>query len=362
MSRTPYSSLDELLAPKTLTQLIGCSITSAQRGPFVGGHSASGSEFLAIKTNDGQGPRLVVKRSSPECDWIVRGTDDRFGREVLVWTSGLLDRLPPEITHPVIACARAREGWAILMHDVSHQLMPDPMGHSPIPEADHRRYLDALAALHAAFWEQRETADPALGLCSPWHRFSVFSPQTGQREADHPNAVVREIREGWDLLWTLLEPDVTAVVRPMLADPVPLCAALARYPHTLIHGDPRGSNIGIAREPQSHVVLIDWHLTGPGAAAADLAWYLSNLGIKSPVANETSIAWYRDALAARLGPRFNECWWRPHLELSLLGQLVRLGWGHAWEVVHNPIASVRAQVRESLTWWSERAREGARWL
>ena len=110
MRHEPFTSLDALLAPETLSGLVGSPIVSVRRLTFDGGDSASGSSFLAIETNRGQGPRFVVKLSSPACDWIVRGTADLHGREVLVWTTGLLDRLPPEITHPVIACAR--DGWA----------------------------------------------------------------------------------------------------------------------------------------------------------------------------------------------------------------------------------------------------------
>ena len=167
----------------------------------------------------------MVKLSSPACDWIVRGTADSRGREVLVWSTGLLDRLPPEITHPVIACARDEEGWAILMHDVSDQLIPDPLGASPITETDHRRYL-ALAALHADFGDT-EIVNPALGYCSPWHRYTVFSPATGEREATHPNKRIRMIREGWPSFLALIAPDVAALLRRLLADPTPLCAAMA---------------------------------------------------------------------------------------------------------------------------------------
>ena len=362
MHHQPLSSLDELLAPQTISRLAEHSIRSVRRVPFVGGHSASGSEFLGVETNGGHGPRFVVKLSSPACDWIVRGTADCRGREVLVWTSGLLDRLPPEITHPVIACARDQEGWAILMHDVSAQLLPDPMGISPLNEADHRRYLDALAALHATFWEKPETADPTLGYCSPWHRFTVFSPATGEREVDHPNPVVRVIREGWELLWELVAPDVAALLRSLLEEPAPLCSALARYPQTVLHGDPRSSNLGIAPGTRPRVLLLDWHLVGPGTPGQDLAWYLSNLGIKVPVKGESTIAWYREALARRLGSRFDERWWQRQLELSLLGQMVRLGWGHGWDAVRHPSPVVRDWTRQDLAWWCDRAREGARWL
>lgn len=362
MCRTPFASLDDLLEPETLSRLTGCAITSARRLPFVGGHSASGSGFLAVETNNGRGPRFVVKLSSPACDWIVRATDDSRGREVLVWDSGLLDRLPPEITHPVIACARDAEGWAILMHDVSDELLQDPLGATPIPEADHRRYLDALAALHAAFWEHPSLAEPSLGYCSPWHRYTVFSPATGEREAQHPNEVLRWIREGWAALWSEIEPDVAALLRGLLADPTPLCAAMARFPQALLHGDPRTANLGIDPGPPPRVVLLDWHLVGPGVPGVDLAWYLTRAGPRVPMSNETSVAYYRAGLARRLGSRFDEQWWRPQMDLSLLGELVRRGWIYGEDIARHPSASVRARARASLAWWSERAREGARWL
>jgi hypothetical protein len=362
MRHEPFASLDALLAPATLSRLVRCPIVSARRLPFTGGDSASGSGFLAIETNGGQGPRLVVKLSSPACDWIVRGTADCRGREVLVWSTGLLDRLPPEITHPVIACARDAEGWAILMHDVSDQLIPDPTGGSPIQEADHRLYLDALTALHAIFWEQSEIVDPMLGYCSPWHRYTAFSPATGEREAAHPNKRIHWIREGWPSFLALVAPDVAALLRRLLADPTPLCAAMARHPQTVLHGDPRCANLGIAPGPWPRVILLDWHFVGPGVPAVDLAWYLASIRSLPPAANESIISWYRERLAQRLGSRFDEQWWLPQLELSLLGEVVRRGCVLGWFATHHPDLGLREWARHSVDWWSERAREGARWL
>jgi hypothetical protein len=362
MRHEPFASLDELLAPETLSRLVGSPIISARRLPFAGGDSASGSSFLAIETNGGNGPRFVVKLSSPACDWIVRGTADSCGREVLVWTTGLLDQLSPEITHPIIACARAVEGWAILMHDVSDQLIPDPLGASSIDVADHRRYLDALAALHADFWGRSEIVGPALGYCSPWHRYTVFSPATGEREADDPKEDIRLIREGWPLFLALTAPDVAVLLRQLVADPTPLCAAMARYPQTVLHGDPRPANLGIVRDRRPRVVLLDWHLTGPGVPAVDLAWYLASIRSRAPVPNESIISWYRERLAQRLGTRFDEAWWQPQIELSLLGQLVRMGWGRGWDAEHHPSHVIRKWTRTDLEWWCDRARAGARWL
>ena len=65
--------------------------------------------------------------------------------------------------------------------------------------------------------------------------------------------------------------------------------------------------------PPSRMVLLDWQLVGPGTPGVDLAWYLANLGIKAPVDNDTTVAWYREALARRLGAAFDQRWWQPQL-------------------------------------------------
>ena len=76
-------SLDELLEPRTLSQLVGAPIATVRRAPLLTAHSTSGSRFLAVGTNDGRGPRFVVKLVSPEWDWVMRATGDDRGREAL---------------------------------------------------------------------------------------------------------------------------------------------------------------------------------------------------------------------------------------------------------------------------------------
>ena len=361
MRHEPYASLDELIAPEALARLSGEPIRSVDCQPFVGGHSASGSGFVALVTNGGSGPRFVVKRSSLACDWIVRATGDTAGREVQVWANGLLDELPQEITHPVLACARDGDGWAILMRDVSDALTPgtDAVCDAPLGAHDHDRHLDAMAALHATFWESPRLSDPALGLCSPWHLYTSLSAETASREAGHPNGVVAEIRGGWALLPTLIDPDLAALLARLAVDPGPLCAALARFPQTLVHGDPRTANIGIEPGPPRRMILLDWHFVGPSVPATDLAWYLDDNGHRLPMPLEESIARYRDRLRERLGPRSAGWDWQAQLDLALLGQLVRCAWGTAWHAVHSENPVIRERLRAQLDWWVAPALAGA---
>jgi hypothetical protein len=360
------ANLDDLVHPTSLSELTGHAITSARRRPFVGGHAASGSHLLAIETNDGCGPQFVVKRVSLAWDWIMRATDDRLGREAQAWASGLLDRLPPEITHPVLACARDGDGWAILMRDVSDALFPphDPNVGLALSIADETRILDGLAALHETFWEEPEAATPASGFCSSALRYGAFSAATGRREADAPDAYPRIIRDGWALLPSLIDANTAVLVRELALDPRPLVAALARHPQTVVHGDPRPPNLGLMRATGSapRVMLLDWQLAGPGAAASDLAWLLYCAEPGRPRPRETVIAVYRARLAERLGSRFDEAWWRPQLALCLLGQMVRCAQDMAWAATRHDCAPVRARAREALRWWSEQVKIGARWL
>lgn len=356
-------SLEAMLEPETLSRLVGAPIASVRRAPFLTGHSTSGSRFLAIETNDGRGPRFVVKLVSTEWDWVMRATADGQGREALGWTSGLFGRMPPEIESPIVGCAREGSGWAILMRDVSGALVPggDDLPGAPIGEGDFAAILDALAAFHAAFWEEPEAADPALGYCSPWHHYAVLSLAAGHGAIDRPAPSVWWLRQAWDQLWPLIDPEVATVVRRLMADPAPLVAALARYPQTVVHGDPRLANLGIAGASEPRVIALDWHFLGAGVPGLDLAWFLG-YGFRHPVDADTTIAWYQEGLARRLGSRFEEAWWRPQLELSLLGLLVRLGCLVAWDAVKHPDPGVRAWTRERLAWWSDRAREGIRRL
>jgi hypothetical protein len=101
---------------------------------------------------------------------------------------------------------------------------------------------------------------------------------------------------------------------------------------------------------------------GPGTPGADLSWYLYCSGPGRTHAREAVIACYRDYLAIRLGSRFSESWWRPQLELSLLGQTLRCAPDMAWAALRHESEAARAWARADIAWWSERAKEGARRL
>jgi hypothetical protein len=359
MKHTLYPNIAKMLTPQALSELTGQPVISVQCQPFQANYAKSGSRLLIVETNDGQGARYVVKRISMEWDWLMRATDDRLCRSVTLWQQGWLDRLPPEIEHGIIACSLDDTGWAILMRDVAEVLLP----YARFSPVDNQIYLNAMAALHAAFFDLPELANPNLGLGELARAYTMFSPQTGQQEAGGQDEVPQRLQEGWDLVQTLVEPDVGQIVQELLHNSRPLCQALNRYPKTLIHGDWRHANQGLLRNEHTRVVLLDWALATLAPPAVEIARYLGTNSALLPVSKEEAIEIYRQRFAEHLGNRFDCSWWQPQLELGLLGGFIQDGWAIALKATRwNITEGQREHWQADLQWWSERVRAGVRWL
>ncbi len=326
--------------------------------PFNTHLSRSGSSLLDIETTDGQTPRhYILKRVSLECDWIMRVTEDCQCRSVALWQSGLLDRLKPTIEHGIIACARDRVGWAILIHNMTAALLPVDQ---PLSTTDNKRLLDGIAAMHATYWNATELANPALGLCSLPVMLRALSPDTVRKELASYNVSAHELVEGWDLLFTGVEPEVADMLHRLIANPQPLCDALARYPQTLMHGDLQLSNLGLDRTQPSGVVILDWQLAAIAPPTLDLYWYVGKE--ETPSATKASIEYYRQQLAHHLGQRFDEGEWRPMLELGRLAHLMRVGGWLAFQAIRDPSEEARRYARAHLSHLLESVRTTAKWL
>lgn len=360
MLREVFGSAEELIAPEALSAIEGRRIPDVNCEPFHSVDGLSGGKLWRVGTNGGAGRQYVLKRFSWDSDWVMRATADERGRAIVSWQTGLLDRLPAEISAEVVACARDGSGWAVLLHDVSSAMIPP--GDDHVSMADNEQFIDAMAALNAEFWEDPGVVDPAMGFCSLHQRYSALAPRTLRQEANGPDPIPPMAVEGWELLPGLVDADVADIMGRLLDDPRPLSNALARNPQTVVHGDWKLGNLGIHRGARQRVVLLDWAFVGPAPPAIDLAWYLAVNCARLPVSKEATIDRYKQSLERRLGDRFDEAWWGPQLELGLLGGFLQLGWPKAYGAARSESEVVRARERAELAWWSHRVREGAKWL
>jgi len=345
-----------MLLPETLQSTLGRPVSDVRILEFSSVDGRSGGLLSSVHVD---GDRFVLKRFAPETDLVMRLTDDLHARSVDLWVSGIFDRLPPQIVHGVVACSLDGKGRAILLEDFTGSLL---QAHEErLNERDNEIVLGGLAALHAAFWED----DAVLGqrsLCSLLNRYGLFTPGALTSDSVKGSAIAPIMLEGWKLLPSLINPHVAHLLETLQQDLSPLCRSLQRFPQTLLHGDWHHGNLGLLRGPEPRVIALDWGFVGVGPPALDLAEYLAIGAMRLPGSKDESIETYRRALSIQLGSRFDESWWRPQLELALLGEFLRFSWNKALTAVNDPHPENRRRERAEIAWWAEHAVLGARWL
>lgn len=350
-----------LLDSEHLGHIVGRHVERIAHEPLVNVDGLSEAPLERIvASGPGGTSSFVLKRLAYASDWVMRATGDTHGRPVVVWAAGLLDRLPPCIEHGIVACAHDGADWAVLMRDVGETLVPP--GDTPITAGEQEHFLMHMAAMHATLWEQRQWAQPSLGLCSLRQRYSALAPATMQRLDISAYAVPQMAVRSWDLLEDAVAPGVASTVRALLDDPGPLCAALRAYPQTVVHGDWKLGNLGLTDGGSDRrTVLLDWALVGVAPPAVDLAWYLAVNSARLPVTREATIETFVRGLRDALGNCFEQSWWEPQLDLALLGAFVQLGWSKVSGALRGA-PGVREREQDEVRWWSERVLRGARRL
>jgi Phosphotransferase enzyme family len=298
------STTRRTLAPSVDALVDGAS----SREPLTSSDSKSGAQLERVLID---GARYVLKTVDRHTDWIARQAGDVGCWPVLAWEVGLVDLAPPCIDHTLVGAARTAGGGAVLMRDASEWLVP--AGDVPLPLEQHLRFLDHLAAFHAACWGWVDD----IGLWALGNRYSLFGP-------------------------------ASLLTEESLGHPEPVTRVAAETPWTFLHGDWKLGNLGT--HPDGRTVLVDWSLPGAGPPLAELAHYLALNRARLPVGHskDDAIAAYRTSLQQRVD---TEPWWDRQLALCLLGVMLQL----AWNKIDDPTG-------EELSWWTARVDEGMRAL
>lgn len=293
----------------------------------IAGDGKSGSSVERLLLADGTS--LVVKHVSPYGDWIMRQTHDD-GRVARLWRDGILGRVPEPMDHTIVAVEEHEGGWVVVMRDETDHLVHGRR----LDRAESRRIITAAAALHDEFRD-----DPPDGLCPLDARYTLLGPSLSVNE---PDEVVSGLAtKGWEVFADEVRSPVTEVVLGLLDDPAPLVARLAARDQTLIHGDLKLGNLGLAPD---RVIVVDWGTqTGRAPAAVEWAWYVALCGNWIDARREDVLA---DCRAAS-GVHHDE----DALDFALLGALVQLGWNKALDAHTGPDPETRASERADLEWW-----------
>jgi Phosphotransferase enzyme family len=284
------------------------------------GKSTSSFERLVV-----DGERYFLKQLSPATDWIMRVTGDHVHRPYLVWRSGLMDAVPRQVDPAVIAMEVNGEGddavLSILMPDVADLLVPE--GDSQIPMAQHRGFLEHLAALSGHFWGW---TDSIGGLTTMQERLRFFSRENVDAEMSRPAppGPIVAAHAGWQAL-AERSPTLARVAGALHREPEILTEPLAATPVTFLHGDWKMGNLGT--RPDGRTILLDWAYPGSGPACWDLAWYLALNRSRLPESKDSAITAFVSSLRELgLDP---DGWFETQLDLCLVAMMSTFGWEKA---------------------------------
>jgi len=304
---------------------------ATSREPTKPADSKSGARFERLVID---GDPYLVKHLTD--DWLAAGSEDTTARAVGLWQSGSYDALADVVDSTVVSGAYLGDGpgfpAALLMRDVTATLVPVD---GAVDLDTHSAFLDAMAAMHARYWGAPPDGD-LMPFAATYRFLSPAQARIEATELGDRSEVLRAVTDGWTAL-AVTDPELAAIVTPLLADPSRLVAALATTPQTFVHGDWKMGNLG--RHPDGHVVLLDWDRAGAGYAAADLAWYIAVNSDRLPESKEDACRRYQRSLESR-GIATDD-WWPRQLSLALLGGFLQLGW------------SKISQPAE-LSWWRAR--------
>lgn len=293
----------------------------------------SGANITRRHRDDGAS--FVLKRMSIQRDWIMRATDDVDCREAAF--AQARKRLPPSILTPYIGAARDGDEFALLMHDITDDLLPQGMVSDDVAG----QVIARMAALHGDVH-----VPDGVPWCDLDKRLTLLTPDTARIATQYGARVASDVTRGWTLFERHASPAAVDIVRGLFADVTPLVRVLDALPRALLHGDLKFDNMGLASD--GHLWLIDWSMTLLAPAAVDLGWFMAINSRRMTIQLDEVMSRYTDAASLAETHRSH------HNAMAVLCGLLLRGWRKALDAEDGE--------PEELRWWCERAEDAARWL
>ena len=301
----------------------------------------SGAALTRLRSAGGHS--FILKRDSVARDWIARATaDGPILREA--WFAAHGPDLPFPARAPYLGAGVDGTQVGILMPDLSDVLF-DWNATLTVDQLD--QVLAALATLHAHPWG--DEFEHGGGHWTPWReRLTLICRPALERPGPARDAVADRLLPGWDAWDRRATPGARAVIAALAADSGPFLAALAALPPTLLHGDLKLANAGIASD--GAVELVDWQMVMVAPVAVELGWFLvSNV----------------NALPVPAGDVLERYWLRRgsdggrESDLAILVGLLLRGWRKGYDAEAGITLASGVSASDDLGWWCDRAVEAA---
>jgi Phosphotransferase enzyme family len=353
--------------------LVGLSETHLQR-VTEGGETLGGTSWYSHR---------IYKRIPARAGWLGKLSDDAKVREVALWSSGLLQRLPAGISTGVLHAATTEpDGMrmgTLIMRDLQGYRLRDghgrplrdppvsPPGRLPTTVA---RILRGLAGMHAAFWEDRRLDDPDAGLMGPRDALLLLAPgRLAALVSDGETAPYIQLAlSGWESFFALAAPIDAETLRQAIEAPERILRYLEAVPRTLVHGDVWGPNLGLLpgtrRAPRRgrRLLLLDWALATAGPCTYDVLWLSGTWHDLDP---ERLLAAYRPRLEHALwtrGQPLLAATWDTLVDAGYLRTALTCGEALARNAMSRDPGAGRRRLEGHVRWWAARAARAARRL
>lgn len=322
-----------------LTELLGrYRIDPASEEPFP---NDGWSGAVLTRLRDADGRAYVLKRDSLERDWIARATHDDFLREA--WFAVKGPALPWPARNPALGAGSTDiEGEvAILMPDLSDVLFD---WNTPLTSTQLDAVLMALASLHG-------TATPAdRDEWTGWEdRVTLICRPSLERPGPARDAVADRLLPGWDAWDRLATREAQRIIAALADNVEPLLDAMAEAPSSLIHGDLKLANAGIAAD--GAVEMVDWQMVTVAPAGVELGWFLVANVNALPLPPDQVLRRYWAARGTEPGTQN---------DIAILVGLLLRGWRKGADAEAGVVHASGVSAADDLAWWCERAVESAR--